>query len=259
MTNMLLPDTKSSTAENTDFGFATIPRAAKTDRVKAVFSSVAARYDLMNDLMSGGLHRLWKRTAIELLAPASGQKILDLAGGSGDMTALLMPYIAPDGSVTLADINADMLAVARTRLLDQGYISNIAFCEADAEHLPFADAIFDSVIIAFGLRNITDRAQAFAEMLRVLKSGGTVLILEFSPPSDDRFGRLYDWYSFHILPQIGKHIANDAASYRYLVESIRRFPDQQQICRMMRKCGFSSCHYRDLSHGIVTIYQGSKI
>lgn len=245
-------------SDSTDFGFERIPRSEKTSRVAQVFDSVATRYDLMNDLMSAGLHRVWKRAALTMAAVRPGQRVLDLAGGTGDLAAALAADVGPAGRVVLADINAAMLAVGRDRLLDRGLANNLSWVQADAEQLPFPDACFDLVTIAFGLRNVTDKERALAAMLRVLKPGGRLLVLEFSRPTNSLAGRLYDQYSFQVLPRLGRLVAGDADSYRYLAESIRMHPDQEHLRALMAAAGFSDCRYHNMTGGIVALHIGSK-
>lgn len=244
--------------DSTDFGFERVPRAEKASRVARVFDSVATRYDLMNDLMSAGLHRLWKRAALTLAAVRPGQRVLDLAGGTGDLAAALAAGVGPAGRVVLADINAAMLAVGRDRLLDRGLANNLSWVQADAEQLPFPDDCFDLVTIAFGLRNVTDKERALAAMGRVLKPGGRLLVLEFSRPTNPLVGRLYDQYSFQVLPRLGRLVAGDADSYRYLAESIRMHPDQERLRELMAAAGFRDCRYHNMTGGIVALHIGSK-
>src|SRR5690606_18829132 len=234
-------------SDNTDFGFQRVPRATKAARVAQVFDSVAARYDLMNDLMSGGLHRLWKQTTLTMAAARPGQQVLDLAGGTGDLAAGLAGQVGPQGRVVLADINAAMLTRGRDRLLDRGLAASLAWVQADAEQLPFADDSFDLITIAFGLRNVTDKDRALAAMQRVLRPGGRLLVLEFSKPTQPWFARLYDQYSFQVLPRLGRLVAGDSDSYRYLAESIRMHPDQETLRAMMAAAGLEQCHYRHLT------------
>jgi len=248
-----------SDTDSTDFGFERVSRAVKAARVAQVFDSVAARYDLMNDLMSGGLHRLWKKAALTLAAVRPGQQVLDVAGGTGDLAAALAEQAGPKGRVVLADINAAMLGVGRDRLLDRGLAANLSWVQADAEQLPFADDRFDLVTIAFGLRNVTDKDRALAAMRRVLKPGGRLLVLEFSQPTNPLFAKLYDQYSFQVLPRLGRLVAGDAASYRYLAESIRMHPDQQTLKGMMEKAGFARCQVYNLTGGIVAVHRGYKL
>lgn len=244
---------------DTDFGFERVPLEAKARRVRGVFDSVAARYDLMNDLMSLGIHRLWKRFAIELVAPRPGQRILDLAGGTGDLARLLQPALMPGGIVVVADINAAMLEQGRRRLLDEGLVEGVEWSQVDAQSLPFADRSFDAVTIAFGLRNVTDKQAALNEMWRVLKPGGRALVLEFSKPTAPGLSPAYDLYSFKVLPLIGKLIADDEASYRYLAESIRMHPVQETLRDMMALSGFERCEWFNLSGGIVAAHRGYRL
>ncbi len=244
--------------ETTHFGYQSVTTHDKAKRVKGVFDSVASRYDVMNDLMSGGLHRLWKRYTIDQAAPRSGQVVLDLAGGTGDLAREFASRVGVTGHVVLADINASMLAEGRRRLIDAGVAGNLAIAQVDAENLPFADSSFDCVAIAFGLRNVTDKEAALESMLRVLKPGGKLLILEFSKPAD-ALKPAYDLYSFRILPWLGKLIANDAASYRYLAESVRMHPDQDALLEMMTAAGCAHCRYHNLAGGIVALHLGFKL
>jgi len=244
---------------DTDFGFERVPLEEKARRVRGVFDSVAARYDLMNDLMSLGVHRLWKRFAIDLVAPRPGQRILDLAGGTGDLARLLQPALMPDGSVVVADINAAMLEQGRRRLLDEGMIEGVEWSQVDAQSLPFAERSFDAVTMAFGLRNVTDKQSALREIWRVLKPGGRALVLEFSKPTAPGLNTMYDLYSFRVLPILGKLVANDEASYRYLAESIRMHPDQKTLRDMMLQAGFERCEWFNLSGGIVAAHRGYRL
>jgi demethylmenaquinone methyltransferase/2-methoxy-6-polyprenyl-1,4-benzoquinol methylase len=244
--------------ENTDFGFQQVPWKDKARRVRAVFDSVSERYDLMNDLMSGGAHRLWKRFALALTDLRPGQQALDLAGGTGDLALGLARQVGDAGLVVLSDINASMLARGRDRLTDQGMVANIRYVQANAEHLPFADSRFDCVTIAFGLRNVTDKSAALASICRVLKPGGQLLVLEFSQPVIPTLARLYDLYSFNVLPWLGKTVTGDADSYRYLAESIRRHPDQETLLGLMRTAGFDDCRYHNLMAGIVAVHRGYR-
>jgi len=242
----------------TDFGFTQVDREAKAGMVRGVFDSVASRYDLMNDLMSGGVHRLWKRYTIELSAARRGQTILDIAGGTGDLAARFSRLVGPEGQVILADINAAMLEVGRDRLIDKGATSNIEVVQADAQALPFKDNSVDCITIAFGLRNVTDKSLALRSMLRVLRPGGRLLVLEFSKPTSALLGKVYDQYSFQILPAMGRLIAQDPDSYRYLAESIRKHPDQETLLGMMEDAGFGECRYHNMTGGIVALHQGFK-
>jgi demethylmenaquinone methyltransferase/2-methoxy-6-polyprenyl-1,4-benzoquinol methylase len=244
--------------KTTHFGFREVPETAKAGLVGQVFDSVASRYDLMNDVMSFGIHRLWKRFTIEQAGVRAGQRVLDLAGGTGDLASAFARQVGPDGSVTLADINAAMLEVGRARLADEGLAGNIEYVQVNAECLPFPDNHFDCITIAFGLRNVTHIDAALASMQRVLKPGGRLLVLEFSKPVLPGLSAVYDAYSFNILPKLGKLITNDEASYRYLVESIRRHPDQETLKGMMEQAGFGRAHYFNLSGGIVALHKGYK-
>ncbi|MDB6096881.1 MAG: bifunctional demethylmenaquinone methyltransferase/2-methoxy-6-polyprenyl,4-benzoquinol methylase [Francisellaceae bacterium] len=239
----------------TDFGFQLVSPKIKTQKVKSVFESVAPNYDLMNDCMSGGLHRLWKKIAIHHAAIKPNQVVLDLAGGTGDLTQAILPLIGIEGKVILSDINAAMLIEARKKLINKGLIYKIHFIQADAESLPFPDAYFDCIIIGFGLRNITDKARALKTMYKILKPGGRLVILEFSKPSQT-IKPLYDFYSFKIIPLLGKLLANDSQSYQYLAESIRMHPDQETLKNLMNACGFINCTYQNLTFGIVAIHMG---
>ena len=243
----------------TDFGYQQVPATEKAARVRAVFDSVAGNYDLMNDLMSAGAHRLWKRFTLAQTALRPGQRALDVAGGTGDLAAGMARQVGPGGLVILSDINAAMLAVGRDALLDRGHVGNVRFSLANAECLPFPDSSFDCVTIGFGLRNVTDKAAALRSMARVLKPGGQLLILEFSKPVAPGLKPLYDAYSFSVLPWLGKVVAKDEASYRYLAESIRRFPDQPTLLGMMQEAGLESCRYHNLSGGIVALHRGYRL
>ncbi|MDX1480897.1 MAG: bifunctional demethylmenaquinone methyltransferase/2-methoxy-6-polyprenyl-1,4-benzoquinol methylase UbiE [Woeseiaceae bacterium] len=244
--------------ETTHFGYETVPIVEKAGRVRGVFDSVASRYDIMNDLMSAGLHRLWKRFAIEQAAVRSGQRVLDLAGGTGDLARDLLRNVGDDGLVVLADINHAMLAQGRRRLIDAGASTNLAVTQADAEALPFPAASFDCVTIAFGLRNVTNQDNALASMFRVLKPGGKLLVLEFSKPIE-ALKPAYDFYSFNVLPFMGRIVAGDEDSYRYLAESIRMHPDQESLKAMMEEAGFERCRYHNLSGGIVALHVGYRL
>lgn len=244
--------------ETTHFGYQTVAVDEKVRRVRGVFDSVANRYDLMNDLMSGGLHRLWKRFTIEQAAVRRGHNVLDLAGGTGDLAGKFASQVGSSGHVVLADINASMLQQGRRRLIDAGVAGNLSIAQVDAENLPFADASFDCISIAFGLRNVTEMETALASMLRVLKPGGKLLILEFSKPSE-AIKPAYDFYSFKVLPILGKLVANDAKSYQYLAESIRMHPDQDELTDMLRDAGFERCRYHNLAGGIVALHVGYRI
>ena len=243
---------------STDFGFQQVPWGDKARRVRAVFDSVAGRYDLMNDLMSAGAHRLWKQFALSLTGLRAGDQALDIAGGTGDLAAGLARQVGKSGLVVLADINASMLQHGRDRLIDRGLVGNLQYVQANAEQLPFADGSFDVVTIGFGLRNVTDKPAALAAMRRALKPGGQLLGLEFAKPVLPALGRLYDAYSFNLLPWLGRAVAGDAESYRYLAESIRRHPDQEALLELMKTAGLESCRYHNLSGGIVAVHRGYR-
>ena len=243
---------------STDFGFERVPWGEKARRVRGVFDSVAGNYDLMNDLMSGGAHRLWKRFALSLTNLRPGQRALDVAGGTGDLAAGLARQVGERGLVILTDINAAMLGQGRDRLTDAGLVGNVRYVQANAERLPFAEGTFDCITIGFGLRNVTDKAAALASMRRALKPGGQLLVLEFSHPVAPGLKPLYDAYSFHVLPLLGKVVARDEASYRYLAESIRMHPNQEKLLGMMQTAGLEGCRYHNLSGGIVAVHRGFK-
>ena len=247
-----------SDPQTTDFGFAEVRREEKAQRVRAVFDSVASRYDVMNDLMSWGSHRLWKRFALSLTGLRTGGRALDVAGGTGDLAVGLAKQVGKSGLVMLTDINAAMLAAGRDRLINSGLVGNVLCAQADAERLPFADESFDCVTIAFGLRNVTDKPRALASMRRVLKSGGQLLVLEFSKPVNAALSSAYDAYSFKVLPKLGRVVAGDEDSYRYLAESIRRHPDQETLLAMMRTAGLEDCRYHNLMGGIVAVHRGYR-
>ena len=250
------PDTDGN--EQTHFGYKTVNKAEKQARVADVFTSVAKKYDIMNDLMSFGIHRLWKRYAISLSGVRAGQHVLDIAGGTGDLAKVFSREVGRNGHVVLSDINAAMLEVGRERLINAG-CNNVDFVLANAETLaPFDDESFDLVTISFGLRNVTDKDAALKSMYRVLKPGGRLLILEFSKPVFEPLSKAYDLYSFTALPIMGKLIANDAESYQYLAESIRMHPDQQTLKQMMQQAGFENCDYHNLTAGIVAVHRGFK-
>ncbi|WGV12195.1 bifunctional demethylmenaquinone methyltransferase/2-methoxy-6-polyprenyl-1,4-benzoquinol methylase UbiE [Psychrobacter maritimus] len=250
------PDTDGN--EQTHFGYKTVNKAEKQARVADVFTSVAKKYDIMNDLMSFGIHRLWKRYAISLSGVRAGQHVLDIAGGTGDLAKVFSREVGRNGHVVLSDINAAMLEVGRERLINAGS-NNVDFVLANAETLaPFDDESFDLVTISFGLRNVTDKDAALKSMYRVLKPGGRLLILEFSKPVFEPLSKAYDLYSFTALPIMGKLIANDAESYQYLAESIRMHPDQQTLKQMMQQAGFENCDYHNLTAGIVAVHRGFK-
>jgi len=245
-------------SENTDFGFQQVPWKEKAQRVRAVFDSVADRYDLMNDLMSGGAHRLWKQFTLSLTGLREGQRALDLAGGTGDLAAGLARQVGDRGLVILSDINGSMLERGRDRLTDRGVVANLQYVQANAERLPFANSQFDCVTMGFGLRNVTDKPAALASIYRVLKPGGQLLVLEFSQPVVPALARLYDVYSFSVLPVLGKAVAGDADSYRYLAESIRKHPDQETLVGLMKTAGFEDCRYHNLMAGIVAVHRGYR-
>lgn len=241
-----------------DFGYTQVPKQDKVKRVAEVFHSVAYKYDIMNDLMSFGIHRIWKKITIEYSSVRKGQKVLDLAGGTGDLTAKFSQIVGDDGLVVLADINESMLKVGRDKLRDKGLFKNIEYVQANAEELPFADNYFDCITISFGLRNVTDKQKALESMWRVLKPGGRLLILEFSKPQYQILNKAYDLYSFTMLPLMGKIVANDSDSYRYLAESIRMHPDQKTLKKMMEDAGFVDVKYHNMTGGIVALHTGFK-
>ncbi|HFB64564.1 MAG TPA: bifunctional demethylmenaquinone methyltransferase/2-methoxy-6-polyprenyl-1,4-benzoquinol methylase UbiE [Aeromonadales bacterium] len=244
--------------QTTHFGYKQVPVDEKVTKVAGVFHSVAQSYDVMNDLMSFGIHRLWKRYTIDLSGVRAGQKVLDLAGGTGDLAARFSKLVGSSGLVILADINDSMLKVGREKLDNKGIIGNVEYVQANAECLPFPDNYFDCITIAFGLRNVTNKEAALASMLRILKPGGRLLVLEFSKPEQPWLGKIYDEYSFRILPQIGKLVANDADSYQYLAESIRMHPDQETLKKMMLDAGFDRVDVYNLTGGIVALHRGWK-
>ncbi len=244
--------------EQTHFGFETVATADKARRVRAVFDSVAGKYDLMNDLMSAGLHRLWKRFALARTGLHPGDVALDVAGGTADLTLGMAGQVGPTGHVYHTDINAEMLEVGRRRLVDRGIVGHVTSLLANAECLPFVDGRFHCVTIGFGLRNCTDKPAALRAMTRVLRPGGRLLVLEFSKPVLQWLTPAYDVYSFKVLPALGQFIAQDAASYRYLAESIRMHPDQDTLARMMGEAGLEDCRYHNLSGGIVALHIGFR-
>jgi len=244
--------------ETTHFGYQTVAAGEKARKVAGVFDSVASKYDLMNDLMSLGIHRLWKRFAIGISGVRAGDRVLDLAGGTGDLTSRMLPLVGPKGLVVLSDINASMLSEGRRRLVDEGVIGNVVYAQVDAEQLPFPDNTFDCITMAFGLRNVTYKERALAAMVRALRPGGRAIILEFSHPVAPGLKPIYDLYSFTVLPALGKLVANDAASYRYLAESIRMHPDQETLLHMMEAVGFERCQYFNLTGGVVAVHRGYK-
>lgn len=241
-----------------DFGFQQIPIEEKAQKVGGIFHAVAGRYDLMNDLMSLGMHRLWKQHAIKSAPFKAGDTLLDVASGTGDLVKLLQKKIGSSGKIYSTDINESMLSRGRDKLIDQGIGSQVSFLLADAENLPFNDNYFDGITIAFGLRNVTRKTQALASMARVLKPGGCSLILEFSQPVNKTFRKIYDAYSFKCLPTLGQYVAGSKESYQYLVESIRRHPDQETLRNMILHAGFARCDYENLSGGIVAIHKAYK-
>ena len=243
----------------TDFGFKRVPVTEKARKVAQVFDSVASKYDVMNDVMSFGVHRLWKRFAIELSGVRAGQRILDLASGTGDLAVEFSRKVGSTGEVVASDINASMLNTGRSRLVDKGIVGNVRYVQANAERLPFPDNYFDCITIAFGLRNVTDKDAALRSIYRVLRPGGKLLVLEFSKPVVPGLKPMYDMYSFKLLPAMGRMIAGDAESYRYLAESIRMHPDQGTLQAMMERAGLERCGYFNLAGGIVALHRGYKI
>lgn len=246
-------------ADTTHFGFRDVPVGEKQKLVGEVFSSVAARYDLMNDLMSLGIHRAWKRYFVATAQVRPGDRVLDLAGGTGDIAALLRDRVGDTGELVLGDINGPMLRVGRDRMVDRGQVQGFRYVQCNAQQLPFPDASFDLVTIAFGLRNVTDKAAALAEMRRVLRVGGQARVLEFSRVKADWFRPLYDFHSFQVLPRLGRLFAGDGDSYRYLAESIRKHPPQAELQAMMETAGFGRCSHRSLSGGIVAVHTGYRV
>ncbi len=253
---MSAPDQRPG--ETTHFGFRDVPTGEKQKLVGQVFSSVARSYDLMNDLMSLGIHRVWKRYFVATAQVKRGDRVLDLAGGTGDIAALLKDRVGSQGELVLGDINGEMLKVGRDRMTDRGNVRGFEYVQCNAERLPFPDASFDLVTIAFGLRNVTDKDAALREMHRVLKVGGQARVLEFSQVTAEWFRPVYDFHSFNVLPRLGKLFANDADSYQYLAESIRKHPPQDELKAMMLAAGFDRCDYRNLSAGIVAIHTGYR-
>ena len=247
-----------SDEKSADFGYERVPLRDKARRVRGVFDSVASNYDLMNDLMSGGAHRLWKRFTLSLANLRPGQRALDVAGGTGDLAAGLARQVGERGLVVLSDINASMLQRGRDRLLNEGWVRNVYCVQANAERLPFPAGYFDCITIGFGLRNVTDKAAALASMAGALKPGGQLLVLEFSHPTSPALRPLYDAYSFHVLPLLGRLVAEDADSYRYLAESIRKHPGQEELLALMRAAGLEGCRYHNLSGGIVAVHRGYR-
>lgn len=249
---------QSNADTQTHFGFKQVEKNQKASMVADVFHSVAAKYDVMNDLMSMGIHRLWKRFTIDCSGVRAGHSVLDLAGGTGDLAAKFSKIVGQNGQVILADINNAMLNVGRDKLRNMGIVGNIDYVQANAEMLPFPDNTFDIITIAFGLRNVTDKDKALASMHRVLKPGGRLLVLEFSKPENELLSKAYDAYSFHLLPKMGQLVANDSESYQYLAESIRMHPDQETLKGMMDAVGFEQTSYYNLTGGIVALHRGFK-
>jgi demethylmenaquinone methyltransferase/2-methoxy-6-polyprenyl-1,4-benzoquinol methylase len=247
-----------SDKDTTHFGYKTVKTEEKANLVANVFHSVASKYDLMNDLMSAGIHRLWKRFTIELSGVRRGNSVLDIAGGTGDLAGKFADIVGPEGQVILADINDSMLKVGRNHLTDDGICGNIDYVQADAQYLPFPDNSFDCITIAFGLRNVTDKLLAMQSMYRVLKPGGRLLVLEFSKPTSELLSKVYDSYSFKVIPAIGKLVTGDADSYQYLAESIRMHPDQETLKAMMEEAGFCRCEFYNMTGGIVAVHKGIK-
>ena len=244
--------------KTTHFGFQSVDWDEKEKKVAAVFQSVAHNYDRMNDVMSFGIHHLWKRFTVELSQVRAGNKVLDLAGGSGDLTRLLSRKVGPQGQVILVDINNAMLQTGRNRLLNEGLLNNIDYVQANAEMLPFANNSLHCITMGFGLRNVTDKEKALRSMFQVCKPGGKLLILEFSTPYIPSLKNLYDWYSFHALPKLGQFIAGDAESYQYLAESIRMHPPQEELKKLIEQAGFEDCRYFHLTGGIVALHIAYK-
>jgi len=243
--------------KDTSFGFRQIDSREKSKMVGNVFDTVASNYDLMNDLMSFGIHRLWKRVAIESSSLRKDSKVLDLAGGTGDMVKLMRDKVGEEGLIVLSDINRSMLEEGRDRLINDG-VEGINIAQIDAQFIPFEDETFDLITIAFGLRNVTDKDKAMRSMLRSLKKGGKLIVLEFSRPTNEIFREIYDVFSFEIIPKIGELIANTEESYRYLAESIRMHPTQEELKTMMEEVGFKDCNYENLTNGVVAIHSGVK-
>ena len=255
---LIRPVSSAQVERDSSFGFERVTAAAKSRKVKGVFDSVARRYDLMNDLMSGGLHRIWKRFAVEILDAHAGQRVLDLAGGTADLARLIDQRRSGDGCVVVCDINAAMLERGRDRSIDRGFVDRIEYVQGSAEAIPLGSNAIDRVIIGFGLRNVTRRATALEEMYRVLSPGGQAVVLEFSTVKAPLLSKLYDIYSFRALPLLGHVVAGDADSYRYLAESIRMHPDQDALKYMMEQAGFDAVRYYNILAGVVAIHIGHK-
>jgi demethylmenaquinone methyltransferase/2-methoxy-6-polyprenyl-1,4-benzoquinol methylase len=249
---------KDSKSETIDFGYKQVDRDEKQGLVANVFNSVAKKYDVMNDVMSFGIHRLWKRYTIDCSGVRKGMKVLDIAGGTGDLTAQFSRRVGPTGEVVLADINQAMLDVGRDKLRNMGIVDNVDYVQANAEELPFDSDSFDIITIAFGLRNVTDKQKALESMFRVLKPGGRLLVLEFSKPVPPLLSQAYDFYSFNVLPKMGQLVAGDAESYQYLAESIRMHPDQETLKGMMETAGYEQVTFQNLTGGIVALHRGFK-
>jgi demethylmenaquinone methyltransferase/2-methoxy-6-polyprenyl-1,4-benzoquinol methylase len=247
-----------SSEKTTHFGYQQVPVDEKQQRVAGVFHSVASKYDVMNDLMSGGIHRLWKKFTIEMSGVRPDDRVLDIAGGTGDLAAKFSRLVGSKGLVVLADINSSMLQIGRDKLTDSGIAGNVVYAQANAECLPFQSDYFDCITIAFGLRNVTDKDKALQSMLRILKPGGRLLVLEFSKPTNNVLEKIYDRYSFSVLPFMGKLVTNDSESYQYLAESIRMHPDQLTLKKMMEQAGFINCSFHNMTGGIVALHRGEK-
>ncbi|MFC4892553.1 bifunctional demethylmenaquinone methyltransferase/2-methoxy-6-polyprenyl-1,4-benzoquinol methylase UbiE [Pseudofrancisella aestuarii] len=248
----------SDNKKTTDFGFSEVAWEDKQKKVAGVFHSVAAKYDLMNDMMSFGIHRLWKKTTVAKAGIRKGDRVLDLAGGTGDLAYKFCQLVGDNGKVILSDINSSMLEVGKEKLTNKGCVGNIEYIQANAESLPFPDNYFDCITISFGLRNVTDKEKALTSMYRVLKPGGKLLVLEFSKPIVPLLSKIYDEYSFKALPFMGKVITQDAESYKYLAESIRKHPDQETLKQMMLQAGFDDAEYQNMTGGIVALHTGYK-